>query len=205
MASAFGGPRFIQLSYGCSTADLARPLGRYPEGRATGSGARPARNPRLPPPVKPRNGRSNRNEGRGCPLILAPAGGRGLLSEVLQLMAARGSRSCFGYLRARELHRDRPADQGCRRLRQGRRRAEAAPLLQGAGVRRRDRRRALALRITRGEMFVDIITNMPTVTTHVTDEWFAGAPDAASLRRQVRLVPPTQFIWSNLRPGPSPL
>src|ERR687885_1308012 len=33
-------------------------------------------------------------------------------------------------------------------------------------------------RITRGEMFVDIIYNMPTVTTHVTDEWFDGAPDA---------------------------
>src|SRR5204863_7955162 len=33
-------------------------------------------------------------------------------------------------------------------------------------------------RITRGEMFVDIITNMPTVTTHVTDEWFVGAPEA---------------------------
>src|SRR5215212_5497597 len=33
-------------------------------------------------------------------------------------------------------------------------------------------------RITRGELFVDIITNMPTVTTHVTDEWFANAPKA---------------------------
>src|SRR5690348_18352346 len=29
-------------------------------------------------------------------------------------------------------------------------------------------------RITRGEMFVDVITNMPTVTTHVTDEWFVA-------------------------------
>ncbi len=33
-------------------------------------------------------------------------------------------------------------------------------------------------RITRGKLFVDIIYNMPTVTTHVTDEWFAGAPEA---------------------------
>src|SRR3954462_7318550 len=31
-------------------------------------------------------------------------------------------------------------------------------------------------RITRGDMFVDILTNMPTVTTHVTDEWFVDAP-----------------------------
>src|SRR5881392_2529287 len=31
-------------------------------------------------------------------------------------------------------------------------------------------------RITRGEMFVDIIYNMPTVTTHVTDDWFIGSP-----------------------------
>ena len=50
-------------------------------------------------------------------------------------------------------------------------------------------------RITRGELFVDIITNMPTVTTHVTDEWFVNAP-RASFSVQVRLVPPTQFIWS---------
>src|SRR5207237_8677184 len=32
-------------------------------------------------------------------------------------------------------------------------------------------------RITRRELFTDVITNMPTVTTHVTDEWFVGAPD----------------------------
>src|SRR5436853_6908401 len=33
-------------------------------------------------------------------------------------------------------------------------------------------------RVTRGEMFVDIITNMPPVPTHGTDERFAGAPEA---------------------------
>src|SRR5881398_2720831 len=33
-------------------------------------------------------------------------------------------------------------------------------------------------RITRGDLFVDVITNMPTVTTHVTDEWFVNAPQA---------------------------
>jgi hypothetical protein len=53
-------------------------------------------------------------------------------------------------------------------------------------------------RVTRGELFVDIITNMPTVTTHVTDDWFAGAPEATLFDAKVRLVPPTQFIWSKI-------
>ena len=53
-------------------------------------------------------------------------------------------------------------------------------------------------RITRGELFVDIITNMPTVTTHVTDEWFVGAPEASCSAPRVKLVPPTQFIWSKI-------
>jgi hypothetical protein len=53
-------------------------------------------------------------------------------------------------------------------------------------------------RITRGKLFVDIITNMPTVTTHVTDEWFEGAPEAELFGACVRLVPPTQFIWSKI-------
>ena len=53
-------------------------------------------------------------------------------------------------------------------------------------------------RVTRGELFVDIITNMPTVTTHVTDEWFEGAPRAEMFGATVRLVPPTQFIWSKI-------
>jgi hypothetical protein len=53
-------------------------------------------------------------------------------------------------------------------------------------------------RITRGKLFVDIIYNMPTVTTHVTDEWFEGAPTAELFGAKVRLVPPTQFIWSKI-------
>jgi predicted nucleotidyltransferase len=53
-------------------------------------------------------------------------------------------------------------------------------------------------RVTRGELFVDIITNMPTVTTHVTDEWFANAPECELFGAKVRLVPPTQFIWSKI-------
>jgi hypothetical protein len=53
-------------------------------------------------------------------------------------------------------------------------------------------------RITRGELFVDVIYNMPTVTTHVTDEWFENAPKAELFGAKVRLVPPTQFIWSKI-------
>src|SRR5215217_4180504 len=53
-------------------------------------------------------------------------------------------------------------------------------------------------RITRGELFVDIIYNMPTVTTHVTDEWLENAPQAELFGASVRLVPPTQFIWSKI-------
>ncbi|HYX45340.1 MAG TPA: nucleotidyltransferase [Sphingomicrobium sp.] len=53
-------------------------------------------------------------------------------------------------------------------------------------------------RITRGHLFVDVITNMPTVTTHVTDDWFVKAPEADLFGARVRLVPPTQFIWSKI-------
>jgi hypothetical protein len=53
-------------------------------------------------------------------------------------------------------------------------------------------------RITRGELFVDVIYNMPTVTTHVTDEWFVNAPRTELFGAKVRLVPPTQFIWSKI-------
>src|SRR5437764_8500510 len=53
-------------------------------------------------------------------------------------------------------------------------------------------------RITRGELFVDIIYNMPTVTTHVTDDWFVGAPEVEQFGARVRLVPPTQLVWSKI-------
>src|SRR5206468_11362342 len=32
-------------------------------------------------------------------------------------------------------------------------------------------------RVTRGELFVAIITNMPTLTTHAPAEWFVNAPE----------------------------
>jgi len=53
-------------------------------------------------------------------------------------------------------------------------------------------------RITRGPLFVDLITNMPTVTTHVSDDWFEDAPNAELFGAKVKLVPPTQFIWSKI-------
>src|SRR4029450_10550027 len=53
-------------------------------------------------------------------------------------------------------------------------------------------------RVTRGEQFVDIITNMPTSATHVTDEWFQDAPEALLFDTKVRLVPPPQFVWSKI-------
>jgi hypothetical protein len=53
-------------------------------------------------------------------------------------------------------------------------------------------------RVTRGEQFVDIITNMPTSATHVTDEWFKEAPEALLFDTKVKLVPPTQFVWSKI-------
>jgi len=53
-------------------------------------------------------------------------------------------------------------------------------------------------RITRGSLFVDIVYNMPTVTTHVTDEWFGKAPKTELFGATVLLVPPTQFVWSKI-------
>jgi len=53
-------------------------------------------------------------------------------------------------------------------------------------------------RITRDELFVDIIYNMPTVTTPINDEWFDRAPKAELFGATVRLVPPTEFIWSKI-------
>jgi hypothetical protein len=53
-------------------------------------------------------------------------------------------------------------------------------------------------RITRGELFVDVIYNMPTSSTHVTDEWFENAPVTELFGAEVRLVPPTEFVWSKI-------
>jgi hypothetical protein len=53
-------------------------------------------------------------------------------------------------------------------------------------------------RITRGQLFVDIIFNMPTASVHVTDDWFDDAPQARLFDTRVRLVPPTEFVWSKI-------
>jgi hypothetical protein len=53
-------------------------------------------------------------------------------------------------------------------------------------------------RVVRGELFMDVIFNMPTASTHVTDEWFEGAPCAQLFQTSVRLVPPTEFVWSKI-------
>jgi predicted nucleotidyltransferase len=53
-------------------------------------------------------------------------------------------------------------------------------------------------RVTKGELFVDIIYNMPTSSTHVTDEWFEQAPTTQLFGTEVRLIPPTEFIWSKI-------
>ena len=53
-------------------------------------------------------------------------------------------------------------------------------------------------RIICNDLFVDVITNMPTVATHVTDDWFVSAPESELFGAKVRLVPPTQLIWSKI-------
>jgi hypothetical protein len=53
-------------------------------------------------------------------------------------------------------------------------------------------------RITKGEMFVDVIFNMPTASTHVTEDWFDNSPRAELFGSEVHLVPPTEFVWSKM-------
>jgi hypothetical protein len=53
-------------------------------------------------------------------------------------------------------------------------------------------------RVTRGELFMDVIFNIPTSGTPINDEWFIDAPRARIYETLVRLVPPTEFIWSKI-------
>ena len=53
-------------------------------------------------------------------------------------------------------------------------------------------------RVIRGDLFMDIIFNMPTASVHVTDDWFDRAPRAKIYDTTVRLVPPTEFVWSKI-------
>lgn len=53
-------------------------------------------------------------------------------------------------------------------------------------------------RITQGPLFLDVIFNMPTSGTTVSDDWFRNAPKARIYDTLVHLVPPTEFIWSKI-------
>lgn len=53
-------------------------------------------------------------------------------------------------------------------------------------------------RIIKGKLFLDVIFNMPTSGTTVSDEWFTAAPRARIYDAIVQLVPPTEFIWSKI-------
>lgn len=53
-------------------------------------------------------------------------------------------------------------------------------------------------RVVRGQLFMDVIFNMPTASIHVTDDWFDEAPKACIFDATVRLVPPTEFVWSKI-------
>jgi hypothetical protein len=53
-------------------------------------------------------------------------------------------------------------------------------------------------RITRGELFVDVIYNMPTSSSPVTEGWFDHAPEEELFGVKVRLVPATQLVWSKI-------
>jgi hypothetical protein len=53
-------------------------------------------------------------------------------------------------------------------------------------------------RITRGEVFMDLIFNMPTSGSTVSEAWFKAAPKARIYDTVVQLVPPTEFIWSKI-------
>lgn len=53
-------------------------------------------------------------------------------------------------------------------------------------------------RVLRGDVFLDVIFNMPTSGSTVTDAWFEDAPEARIYDTVARLVPPTEFVWSKI-------
>ena len=137
--------------------------------------------------------------GRKPPLITPPPAAEAFYSEVLQLMSASGIPFLVSgtYALASYTGLDRPTKDVDVFAKAG----DALKMLHhckkhGFDVEIVDER--WLNRITRGELFVDVITNMPTVTTHVTDEWFVNAPKAELFGASVRLVPVTQLIWSKI-------
>jgi predicted nucleotidyltransferase len=133
------------------------------------------------------------------PLIQPPPAAEAFYSEVLQLMADSGIPFLVSgtYALSKYTGIDRPTKDVDVFAKAG----DALKMLsyfrsRGFNVEAVDER--WLNRITRGDLFVDIITNMPTVTTHVTDDWFVDAPETELFGAKVRLVPPTQFIWSKI-------
>jgi predicted nucleotidyltransferase len=132
-------------------------------------------------------------------LIQPPPAAEAFYSEVLQLMAKSGIPFLLSgtYALASYTGIDRPTKDVDVFAKAG----DALKMLshfkeQGFDVEVVDER--WLMRITRGDLFVDIVYNMPTVTTHVTDEWFDRAPTTELFGATVKLVPPTQFIWSKI-------
>ena len=136
---------------------------------------------------------------RKPPLIKPPPAAEAFYSEVLQLMAksefpflVSGTYALASYTGIDRPTKDvdvspRPAT-----------RSRCSIISRSMASTSRSSMSAGSTAVTRGELFVDIITNMPTVTTHVTDEWFVNAPETELFGAKVRLVPPTQFIWSKI-------
>ena len=136
---------------------------------------------------------------RNGSLIQPPPAAEAFYSEVLQLMAKSGIPFLLSGTYALSLYTgiDRPTKDVDVFAKAG----DALKMLawfkeQGFDVEMVDER--WLGRITRGNLFVDIVYNMPTVTTHVTDDWFEKAPQTELFGATVNLVPPTQFIWSKL-------
>ena len=132
-------------------------------------------------------------------LIKPPPAAEAFYSEVLQLMARSGIPFLLSgtYALASYTGIDRPTKDVDVFAKAG----DALKMLsyfkeQGFDIEMVDER--WLGRITRGSLFVDIVYNMPTVTTHVTDEWFDKAPKTELFGATVHLVPPTQFVWSKI-------
>lgn len=53
-------------------------------------------------------------------------------------------------------------------------------------------------KVKKGEHFIDIIYNSTIAVTPVTDHWFAEAVTARVFGTAVRMMPPTELIWSKV-------
>ncbi len=53
-------------------------------------------------------------------------------------------------------------------------------------------------KIYRGKYFFDIIYSCRTTEIAITDEWFEQAPEIEIYGSKVRIIPPTELIWSKI-------